>query len=111
MWFADIIAINCQLQNRIHISNNFIRNPVKVMFISCIRRKEIYNQALDTRLLTLLVLNTDEAYTARAILDKLYRKENIIFLVWQEEQRELTEKRNALFQKGCEKFLAKFSAC
>lgn len=66
---------------------------------------------LDTRLLTLLVLNTDEAYTARAILDKLYRKENIIFLVWREEQRELTEKRNALFQKGCEKFLGKFSAC
>lgn len=81
--------------------------------LDCIQgfcRKETYNQTLDTRLLTLLVLNTDETYTARAILDKMWREKSMNFLVWQEE-RELTETRNALFQKGCEKLLAKFSDC
>ncbi|MEG1568885.1 MAG: DUF1284 domain-containing protein [Oscillospiraceae bacterium] len=69
-------------------------------------KKEAYNRELDTRVLTLLNLKTDESYTARQFLNQLYQYNDVIFLVWKEEKCENTDKRNALFRKGCEKLIA-----
>ncbi|MDD3204462.1 MAG: DUF1284 domain-containing protein [Lachnospiraceae bacterium] len=66
-------------------------------------RKEIYNQALDSRLTELLQLDTKSRYTVRELLQVMQENPKIIFRVWLEEDSDVTEKRNTLFQKGCEK--------
>lgn len=68
--------------------------------------KETYNKELDTRILNILELNTEEKYTVKQLLQKMQKEERLIFLVWQAEAKELTIRRNDLFQKGCKKLLS-----
>lgn len=68
--------------------------------------KETYNKELDTRILNILELNTEEKYTVKQLLQKMQKEERLIFLVWQAEAQELTIRRNDLFQKGCKKLLS-----
>ncbi|MEG0698816.1 MAG: DUF1284 domain-containing protein [Erysipelotrichaceae bacterium] len=68
-------------------------------------KKESYNHELDSRILSILNLSTSNTYTAKEFLALLYKHSDIIFLVWIEEKDEITNKRNELFRKGCEKLL------
>ena len=65
--------------------------------------KDTYNQALDSRLIDQLKLDQYAVYTAREFIEILSRDRDIIFHVWLEEDSELTEKRNRLFQSGLKK--------
>ena len=65
--------------------------------------KDSYNQALDSRLINQLKLDQNAIYTAREFIEILSSDRDIIFHVWLEEDSELTEKRNRLFQAGLKK--------
>ena len=65
--------------------------------------KDTYNQALDSRLINQLKLDQNAIYTAREFIEILSSDRDIIFHVWLEEDSELTEKRNRLFQAGLKK--------
>lgn len=65
--------------------------------------KDTYNQALDSRLIDQLKLDQYAVYTAREFIEILSSDRDIIFHVWLEEDSELTEKRNRLFQAGLKK--------
>ena len=65
--------------------------------------KDTYNQALDSRLIDQLKLDQNAIYTAREFIEILSRDTDIISHVWLEEDSELTEKRNRLFQAGLKK--------
>lgn len=71
--------------------------------ISGYHSKDTYNQALDSRLIDQLKLDQYAVYTAREFIEILSSDKDIIFHVWLEEDSELTEKRNRLFQAGLKK--------
>lgn len=78
-------------------------DPLKSVGVYC--DKETYNRELDSRIIGILKLNSDKRYTVRRLLGDLKNQNDIIFKVWSEEDSALTEKRNDLFQKGCDKLL------
>lgn len=67
--------------------------------------KDTYNKELDTRLINQLGLDVHAIYTVKQFLMIADKNQDIIFDVWQEENEELTQKRNRLFRNGVKKLL------
>lgn len=68
--------------------------------------KDIYNQTLDTRIISLYSLSK-ETYTAKELCDILSQSNQNIFDVWKEEDTQVTEKRFHFFTIGAEQYLLK----
>lgn len=69
------------------------------------RQKEAYNQLLDSRIIEILGLDVQRSYSARELLAHMQAKDDLIALVWREEEDATTAKRNTLFWQGCQKLL------
>lgn len=67
--------------------------------------KDEYNKLLDNSIIKKLSLSCEKVYTAFEYAGMLYANKDIIDSVWTLENGEITKKRNALFFKGCQKYL------
>lgn len=68
--------------------------------------KQLYNQALDHRMIDYLELN-EAKYTVIELCKILLEKNDFIFAVWQEENDLMVVKRHHYFMIGVQKYLKK----
>lgn len=68
-------------------------------------KKDVYNKAIDERIINQLKLDVNKSYTAKDLLQRIGSDRDIIFHVWKEEAPAFTSKRNDLFRKGFSKLM------
>lgn len=78
----------------------------KITSISGIISKDIYNQLLDTRIIS--VYSLDQNYDALSLCQILYKHHEYIDQIWQEEDQNLTKRRHDFFVAGAKKYLKRY---
>ena len=70
-------------------------------------KKDIYNKALDKRIIEFFNLDVNRYYTASELCKIYYSNPSFIYSVWKEEDNEKTDRRYDLFVSGAKKYLLK----